>query len=123
MNIEDFREYCMAKPGVTEETPFGPETLVFKVGGKIFALTDVDTFGSINLKCDPERAVELREARDYVLPGFHMNKKHWNTVLVGTGASINQLRVLIDHSYELVLASLPKALRVAMYGCIVASRH
>ena len=114
MNIEDFREYCMAKLGVTEETPFGPETLVFKVGGKIFALTDIDTFGSINLKCDPERAVELREAHDYVLPGFHMNKKHWNTVLVGTGASINQLRVLIDHSYELVLASLPKAAKAAL---------
>ena len=114
MNIEDFREYCVAKPGVTEETPFGPETLVFKVGGKIFALTDIDTFGSINLKCDPERAVELREAHDYVLPGFHMNKKHWNTVLVGTGASINQLRVLIDHSYELVLASLPKAAKAVL---------
>ena len=75
MNIEDFRDYCLAKPGVTEEAPFGPETLVFKVGGKIFALTDIDTFGSINLKCDPERAVDLREAHDYVLPGFHMNKK------------------------------------------------
>ncbi|WP_310396349.1 MmcQ/YjbR family DNA-binding protein [Hymenobacter sp.] len=114
MNIEDFRDYCLAKPGVTEETPFGPATLVFKVGGKIFALTDIDTFGSINLKCDPERAVELREAHDYVLPGFHMNKKHWNTVLVGTGASISQLRALIDHSYELVLASLPKAARVIL---------
>lgn len=114
MNIEEFRDYCMAKAGVTEETPFGPETLVFKVGGKIFALTDIDTFGSINLKCDPERAVELREAHDYVLPGYHMNKKHWNTVLVGTGASVMQLRQFTDHSYELVLASLPKAVRAEL---------
>ena len=104
----------MAKSGVTEETPFGPETLVLKVGGKIFALTDIDTFGSINLKCDPERAIELREAHNYVLPGYHMNKKHWNTVLVGTGAPESQLRNLIDHSYELVLASLPKAVKAAM---------
>ncbi len=110
MNIEDFRDYCMAKSGVTEETPFGPETLVFKVGGKVFALTDIDTFGSINLKCDPERAAELREAHDYVLPGYHMNKKHWNTVLIGTGVPMTQLRELIDHSYELVRASLSKAL-------------
>ena len=114
MNIEDFRYYCLVKPGVTEETPFGPETLVFKVGGKIFALTDIDTFGSINLKCDPERAIELREAHDYVLPGFHMNKKHWNTVLIGTGAPEGQLHALIDHSYELVLASLPRAARAAL---------
>ncbi len=114
MNIEDFRDYCMAKPSVTEEIPFGPETLVLKVGGKIFALTDIDTFGSINLKCDPERAVELREAHDYVLPGYHMNKKHWNTVLIGTGAPVGQLRELVDHSYELVLTSLSKAARMAI---------
>ena len=115
MNIEDFRDYCLAKPGVTEEAPFGPETLVFKIGGKTFALTDIDTFGSINLKCDPERAVDLREAHDYVLPGFHMNKKHWNTVLIGTGAAEAQLHELIDHSYDLVLAALPKAVRQAMH--------
>ena len=114
MNIEEFRDYCLRKPGVTEETPFGPETLVFKVGGKLFALTDIDTFSSINLKCDPERAIELREAHDYVQPGFHMNKKHWNTVHIGTGASESQLRNLMDHSYELVLASLPKAVKAAM---------
>jgi len=111
MNIEDFRDYCLLKTGVTEETPFGPSTLVFKVGGKVFALTDIDTFGSINLKCDPERAAELREQHDYVLPGFHMNKKHWNTVLIGTGAPGGQLRQLIDHSYDLVRASLPKKQR------------
>jgi len=114
MNIEDFRDYCLLKAGVTEELPFGPQTLVFKVGGKVFALTNIDTFGSINLKCDPERATELREQHDYVLPGFHMNKKHWNTVLIGTGATIAQLHQWIDHSYDLVLASLPKVQRAAL---------
>jgi predicted DNA-binding protein (MmcQ/YjbR family) len=111
MNIEDFRDYCLLKAGVTEETPFGPDTLVFKVGGKVFALTDIETFGSINLKCDPERAVELREQHEYVLPGWHMNKKHWNTVLIGTGVPLGQLQELIDHSYDLVRTSLPRKLR------------
>lgn len=114
MNIEDFRDYCLLKAGVTEETPFGPETLVFKVGGKVFALTDIDTFGSINLKCDPERAQELREQHDYVLPGYHMNKKHWNTVLIGTGATDQQMHEWIDHSYNLVHASLPRAIRATL---------
>ncbi|TGE12083.1 MmcQ/YjbR family DNA-binding protein [Hymenobacter elongatus] len=114
MNIEDFRDYCLLKPGVTEETPFGPETLVFKAGGKVFALTDIDTFGSINLKCDPERAVGLRDEHDYVLPGYHMNKKHWNTVRIGTGATDRQLREWTDHSYDLIIASLPKAKRAEL---------
>lgn len=114
MNIEDFRDYCLLKAGVTEETPFGPETLVFKVAGKVFALTDIDTFASINLKCDPERAVELREAHDYIQPGYHMNKRHWNTVLIGTGAPVGQLHELIDHSYGLVRAALPKAVRLIL---------
>ena len=114
MNIEDFRDYCLLKPGATEETPFGPETLVFKVAGKVFALTDIDTFASINLKCDPERAVELREAHDYIQPGYHMNKRHWNTVLIGTGAPVGQLHELIDHSYDLVRAALPKSARLIL---------
>lgn len=114
MNIEDFRDYCLLKAGATEETPFGPDTLVFKVAGKIFALTDLATYGSINLKCDPLRAIDLREQHAYVLPGFHMNKKHWNTVLIGTGVSPGQLRAWIDHSYELVRASLPRARREAL---------
>ena len=114
MNIEDFRDYCLLKPGATEETPFGPETLVFKVAGKVFALTDIDTFSSINLKCDPERAVVLREAHDYIRPGYHMNKRHWNTVLIGAGAPVGQLRELIDHSYNLVRATLPKAARLIL---------
>ncbi len=108
MNIEDFRDFCLSLPGATEDTPFGPDTLVFKVGGKLFALTDISTFASINLKCDPAQAVELREQFDFVQPGFHMNKKHWNTVLIGTGVRDAQLREWITDSYALVRRSLPK---------------
>ena len=111
MNIEEFRDHCLGLPGAAEETPFGPDTLVFKVAGKIFALTDLQTFGSVNLKCGPEQAAELRERHGYVRPGYHMNKKHWNTVLIGTGAPDAQLRAWTDDSYRLVVASLPKALR------------
>ncbi|AWM31696.1 MmcQ/YjbR family DNA-binding protein [Hymenobacter nivis] len=114
MNIEDFRDYCLGLPGATEETPFGPDTLVFKVGGKIFALTDLQTFASVNLKCAPERAAELREQHDYVLPGFHMNKKHWNTVLIGTGAPDAVVRAWTAESHELVAAALPKAVQAAL---------
>ncbi|MFD1467059.1 MmcQ/YjbR family DNA-binding protein [Hymenobacter caeli] len=114
MHIEDFRDHCLGLPGATEETPFGPETLVFKVGGKIFALTDIDTFASVNLKCDPARALELREAFDFVRPGFHMNKKHWNTVLVGPGAADAQLRAWTADSYDLVAATLPKTARAEL---------
>jgi len=116
MNIEDFRDYCLLKPGATEELPFGPETLVFKVGGKLFALTPLDTFESVNLKCDPARAVDLREQYDYVLPGYHMNKKHWNTVRIGTGATDAQLREWVDHSYDLILQSFSRARREALTG-------
>ena len=114
MNIEDFRDFCLSLPGTTEETPFGPDTLVFKVGGKIFALTDLQAFASVNLKCDPEHAAELRECYDHVLPGFHMNKKHWNTVLVGTGATNAHLRQWIIDSYQLIVAALPKAVRAEL---------
>ena len=114
MHIEDFRDYCLGLPGATEEMPFGPDTLVFKVGGKIFALTDLQTFGSVNLKCEPERAAELRERHDYVLPGFHMNKKHWNTVLIGTGAPDAVVRAWTAESHELVAAALPKAVQAAL---------
>lgn len=108
MNIEEFREYCLAKPGVTEAMPFGEDTLVFKVGNKIFALTDINTFASINLKCHPERAVELREQYEAIRPGYHMNKKHWNTVLLDSSLSNLLLKDLIDHSYQLVFSGLPK---------------
>jgi predicted DNA-binding protein (MmcQ/YjbR family) len=111
MNIEELRDYCLSKPGTTEEMPFGPDTLVFKIGGKIYALTSIDDFGSVNLKCDPDRAVQLREQYDFVVPGYHMNKKHWNTVVIGTGITVRLLQELIDHSYDLVRASLPRAVR------------
>jgi predicted DNA-binding protein (MmcQ/YjbR family) len=114
MNIEEYRDFCLSLPGATEELPFGPDTLVFKVGGKIFALTNLQTFASFNVKCEPEQAVELRERYDYVLPGFHMNKKHWNTILVGAGATLTQQRQWITHSYQLVVASLPKAVRAEL---------
>ena len=108
MDIETFRLYCLAKPGVTEHLPFDDRTLVFKVGGKMFALCDLEEFNSANLKCDPERAVELREQYDAVTPGYHMNKTHWNTVKVDGDVNGRMLRELIDHSYELIVSSLPK---------------
>ena len=107
MNIESLRNYCMEKPGVTEEFPFDEQTLVFKVGGKMFALCDVEYFEGVNLKCDPERAVELREKYDGIQPGYHMNKKHWNTVLADLVPD-KLILELVDHSYELVVESLPK---------------
>ena len=114
LNIEEFRDYCLALPGATEATPFDLDTLVFKVGSKIFALTSIATFSSVNLKCDPEKATQLREEFDHVLPGYHMNKKHWNTVLIGTGATASQLREWTRHSYELVRASLPRSVRAEL---------
>ena len=114
MNIERFRQLCLVKPGTTEETPFGPDTLVFKVMGKVFALTDLNTFESVNLKCDPERAVELREYNEGITPGYHMNKKHWNTVLTDGSVKDALLRELLDHSYALVVASLPKKVQAKL---------
>lgn len=112
MNIEAFRELCLAKKGVTEEFPFGPETLVFKVMGKMFALMSLDRLPpQCNLKCDPERAEELREEYDgIILPGYHMSKKHWNTLFLEQLPP--QLIVeLTTHSYDLVVASLTKKLQ------------
>ena len=109
MNVESFREYCLSKKGVTETFPFDEETLVFKVMGKMFALTDIDLFKSVNLKCDPEWSVELREKFPTITPGFHMNKKHWNTVEIDGSLSSKFIMELIDHSYNLVIAKLPKA--------------
>lgn len=111
MNIEELREYCLQKPGVTEDLPFGDQTLVFKIGGKIFLLTGLEQGNRFNVKCDPERAVELREQYDAVIPGYHMNKKHWNTVYMDGRLTRSLLHELIDHSYELVLNSLPKTQR------------
>ena len=111
MNIEELREYCIKKNGVTETFPFGELTLVFKVGGKIFLITSLDESNSFNAKCDPERAMELREQYTEVIPGYHMNKKHWNTVYMDGQLPNKLLREIIDHSYELVLSGLPKKTR------------
>lgn len=109
MNIIDFREYCLSKKGVTEEFPFDNVTLVFKVMGKMFALTDVDNFESVNLKCDPEKAIELRERYPAVTPGYHMNKKHWNTIINDQSIPDEIIYSLVDHSYELVSSGLTKS--------------
>jgi predicted DNA-binding protein (MmcQ/YjbR family) len=111
MDIEMIREYCLSKKGVTEEFPFGEETLVFKVMGKIFALTSLDPGGSINLKCEPVRAIELRESYPAVRPGFHMNKKHWNTIYFDGSVGRELIFELIDHSYDLVVNGLTRKLK------------
>lgn len=109
MNIEFFRDYCLSKKDVTEQIPFGPDTLVYKVSGKLFALTGLDEVpGSCNLKCDPDRAELLREQHAAIIPGYHMNKKHWNTVIWDGSISDQLILQLIDHSYELVLAAIPR---------------
>ena len=109
MNVESIRMYCLGKLGVTEGFPFGEETLVFKVSGKMFLLLDLSEGETMNVKCDPEKAQELREEFEEVQPGYHMNKTHWNTVYLKGRLSIKQLKEMIDHSYELIVASLPKA--------------
>jgi len=113
MNVEALRSYCISKKGVEEAFPFDETTLVFKVMGKMFALIGLEyEVPRINLKCDPDRAIELREQYpDNVLPGYHMNKTHWNTVVAGDGLPDRLLVDWIDHSYELVVASLPRKLR------------
>jgi predicted DNA-binding protein (MmcQ/YjbR family) len=111
MDIESFRQFCLSFPDVSEEFPFGPDTLVFKVKGKMFALTDLELFVSINLKCDPDEAIELRERYPAVQPGYHMNKKHWNTILMDNSIPDRNLKEWIENSYQLVRASLPKSQR------------
>lgn len=108
MNIEEIRDHCLAKPGVTEDMPFGEDTLVFRVGEKLFLLTSISMSTQFNVKCDPERAIELRERYSEVQPGYHMNKKHWNTVHTDGALGRRLLCEMIDHSYNLVLKSLPK---------------
>ncbi|MEW7290062.1 MmcQ/YjbR family DNA-binding protein [Aquimarina sp. 2304DJ70-9] len=112
MNVETYREYCLAKKGVTEEFPFDETTLVFKVMGKMFALTGLDRIPfSVNLKCDPDRATELREYHPEITPGYHMSKIHWNTVNFSGTLATDMLLELIDHSYDLVVNSLTKKLK------------
>jgi len=109
MNIEEFHQYCLVKPGAEETFPFDKTTLVFKVMGKMFALTGLDNEQfEVNLKCDPERSIELRDQYCDIRPGFHMSKKHWNTVFCEGELEERLIRDLIDHSYELVVSKLTK---------------
>lgn len=110
MTREEFREYCLSKKGVTEEFPFDMPVAVFKVLGRMFALADVG-FTRINLKCDPQRAVELREAHPAVTPGYHMNKRHWNSVAMDGSVEDRLVYEWIDHSYDLVVGKLGRAER------------
>jgi predicted DNA-binding protein (MmcQ/YjbR family) len=115
MNLETYYEYCLSKKGVTEHFPFDEDTLVFKVGGKMFALSSLLQWEkgspSMNLKCDPERAQELRAEYDAIQPGFHMSKVHWNTIAVNQDVPTVLLKELIDHSYDLVFKSLTKKIQ------------
>lgn len=111
MNIEELRTYCLNLKGTSEGFPFDQKTLVFKVMGKMFALIDVDDFESINLKCDPEKAVSLREMHAGITPGFHMNKSLWNTVSINEDVSDKLIYELIDHSYQQVVLKLTKKLQ------------
>ena len=115
MNLETYYEYCLSKKGVTEHFPFDEDTLVFKVGGEMFALSSLSQWEkgqpSVNLKCDPERAEELRAEYDDIQPGFHMSKTHWNTITINASVSDALVKELIDDSYELVFKSLTKKLQ------------
>jgi predicted DNA-binding protein (MmcQ/YjbR family) len=109
MDLAKFREYCLSKPNATEGTPFGPDVVVFKVGGKMFALASLDEVpATANLKCDPDLALELRDRYEQVRPGYHMNKRHWNTIDIELGIPDAEIRKMIDHSYELVAKKLPR---------------
>ncbi|MDQ6470313.1 MmcQ/YjbR family DNA-binding protein [Flavobacterium sp. LHD-80] len=115
MNLETYYEYCLSKKGVSEHFPFDEDTLVFKVGGKMFALSSLLQWekneASVNLKCDPDRAEELRAEYDEIKPGFHMSKVHWNTIALNGNLPDKFVKELIDHSYELVFKSLTKKIQ------------
>tara|TARA_B100000809_G_scaffold266929_1_gene333167 strand:- start:9450 stop:9803 length:354 start_codon:yes stop_codon:yes gene_type:complete len=111
MNIEQYRDYCIAKKGVTESFPFDEKTLVFKVMNKMFALTRIEEFNFVNLKCNPEKSIELREENDGITGAYHMSKKHWNSVAIESDISDQLIYGLIDHSYDLVTGSLTKKLQ------------
>lgn len=109
MELDEIREYCLARPDVTEGFPFGEDVLVFKVRGKLFCLANLtDTPSRCNLKCEPERAVELRESHDGIIPGWHMNKKHWNTVVLDGSVPSTLIEELVEHSYQRVILGLKK---------------
>ena len=110
MNIETISEYCLSKKGVIEDFPFDEETLVYKVGGKMFVLIPLEKIPlQINLKCDPEKAIELREAYEGITPGWHMSKKHWNTITLNDSIRWSELKEWIDHSYDEVVKGLKKS--------------
>lgn len=111
MTIEKLRDYCLSKAHTTEGFPFDEKTIVFKVAGKMFALADVEGFSGVNLKCDPERAIELREEFESIQPGWHMSKTHWNTVQNQGDVSDKLMLELVDHSYDQVVKSLTKKLQ------------
>jgi predicted DNA-binding protein (MmcQ/YjbR family) len=118
MDVASFRDYCLSKPDVTESLPFDNNTLVFKLNGKIFALVDIEAGESCNLKCNPERALELRSQYHSVNPGFHMNKKHWNTILLQGDVDEILLKELINHSYESVFNNFSKKIqKELLYEC------
>jgi predicted DNA-binding protein (MmcQ/YjbR family) len=114
MNLEEIRSHCLSKKGTTEEFPFDNQTLVFKVLGKAFLLTNIDQPDSINVKCDPELAVDLREKFDTITPGYHMNKKHWNTIMLKGNYNRQDILGWIDHSYDRVYAGLPGKLKAEL---------
>ena len=112
MTFETARALCLCLPQVEETVPFGPEVLVYKVAGKMFALLIPDEVPvRMNLKCDPERALELRDRYESILPGYHMSKKHWNTLMLDGALPSKLVRELIEHSFDLVVGSLPKKVR------------
>lgn len=115
MDIESLRDYCLSKPAVEETFPFGPDTLVYKVGGKIFLISSLnsETF-RFSVKCDPEKVIELREQYDCVQPGYHLNKKHWNTIIVDGTVSNSMLKEWINDSYDLIVESLPAKVRAQL---------
>ncbi len=110
MHVEDIRDFCLSLPEATEDMPFGDDTLVMRVGGKIFALISLGKL-SVNVKCDPDKAVELREQYPEVLPGFHMNKKHWNTLIPNGSAEDHLIRQWLKDSYDLIVKKLPKEIK------------
>lgn len=115
MNVASLRDYCLSKKGATEDFPFGEDVLVFKVMGRMFALVNLAPLPlSANLKCDPERAVELRERHAAVQPGYHMNKQHWNTIVLDGSLADADVRAMVDHSYDLIVAGLKKKEREAL---------
>ncbi|MCX6353094.1 MAG: MmcQ/YjbR family DNA-binding protein [Bacteroidetes bacterium] len=114
MNIEEITEYCLAKSGAEESFPFGEMDLVVKVGNKIFTIIDLHPPYTMNLKCNPERVEELRAENPDIQPGYHMNKKHWNTLNLEGSLSQKMIFEMIDHSYDLIVASLPKAIQIQL---------